>query len=43
MITKDDCKLKYMECKASYKRIPLKDEFYKFAKIPERQLVDCNN
>ena len=40
MNTKDDCKLKYVECKASYKRIPLKDEFYKFAKIPERQLVN---
>ena len=39
MITKADCKLKYLECKESYKRIPLTGEFCKFAEISNRQLV----
>ncbi len=39
MITKEYCKRKYGEYKESHQGTPKKDDFFKFAKIPERQLV----
>src|SRR5438552_945792 len=39
MIAKEYCKRKYVEYKESHQGTPKKDDFFKFAKIPERQLV----
>ena len=39
MIAKEYCKRKYVEYKESHQGTPKKDGFFKFAEIPERQLV----
>lgn len=38
MVTKEYCKQNYMEFKDAYRRIPLRKEFFEFAKIPRRRL-----
>jgi len=38
MITKEYCQQKYMEFKEANSRLPLRDEFLRFAKISKRQL-----